>query len=625
MSSRWPLACALLLAFSAGARGATLPPDDGSWIELTSSHFKLFSNAPEGRTKEVAESLERLRATLAQLKGSEAVAAPLPTWIYVFKNEASMTPYKPRLNGKPVSAIGLFQRAHDGNWVMLESRWGVDPRRIVFHEYVHFFMANNFPPQPSWYEEGIAEYFSSFEASSTEARIGRAIEPHLALLREYQLLPLDKLFAVTPDSTDYNEGSRQGLFYAESWALVHYLLEGAPERTPQLKRFLLLMQNGVETMPAFRDAFGMDPKALLYELGAYIRSSRFKYHAIRFREALAVPKETRSAPMPRAAVLSRLGELLAHVDPGRDEDAEAHFRSALLLDPAEARAKAGIGFLRLRKKHIEEGVVLLREAAAAAPADSVLQLLYGEALLQSLEGRELVVGELPPAERVTIEEARSAIKKSLELSGEYAEAHATLGRTYLVEPKEAIGPGIAELEKAYARLPTRHDVAMDLASLYDRCGDSKKRDAVLVKTLGDMAPRVIARMEAASAFRQALEEIDRLCRERKPEEAEPMLESLLARTPPDYKTALEEQLSRIHTAAVRNRAVRRYNDAISLLNAQRLEEARDAFRTLAADPEDSEVASDAKEQVERITKFLDERIRAAPRAKARSGSRPPAR
>ena len=37
-------------------------------------------------------------------------------------------------------------------------------------------------------------------------------------------MPLHELFAVTHNSPQYNESTRQGMFYAESWLLTHFLM-----------------------------------------------------------------------------------------------------------------------------------------------------------------------------------------------------------------------------------------------------------------------------------------------------------------------------------------------------------------------------------------------------------------
>ena len=58
----------------------------------------------------------------------------------------------------------------------------------------------------------------------------------LLWLRDERLIPLQDLFAVDRDSPIYNETSRRGAFYAESWGLLHYLMQGNEERRAQFSR-----------------------------------------------------------------------------------------------------------------------------------------------------------------------------------------------------------------------------------------------------------------------------------------------------------------------------------------------------------------------------------------------------
>jgi hypothetical protein len=60
--------------------------------------------------------------------------------------------------------------------------------------------------------------------------IGRPSRQNLQVLQTTSMLPVRDLIAVTRDSSLYNEGDRRGVFYAESWLLVHMMLHGQPER-----------------------------------------------------------------------------------------------------------------------------------------------------------------------------------------------------------------------------------------------------------------------------------------------------------------------------------------------------------------------------------------------------------
>jgi hypothetical protein len=49
-------------------------------------------------------------------------------------------------------------------------------------------------------------------------------------LRHNKLIPLDVLFHVDASSPYYNEENKVSVFYAESWALTHYLMIGDKHR-----------------------------------------------------------------------------------------------------------------------------------------------------------------------------------------------------------------------------------------------------------------------------------------------------------------------------------------------------------------------------------------------------------
>jgi len=67
------------------------------------------------------------------------------------------------------------------------------------------------------------------------------------------------LFSVDHGSPHYNEKEKQGVFYAESWALVHYLMLGDNgKRNQQFMRYLGLLHSGIPVEESFRQAFQAD-------------------------------------------------------------------------------------------------------------------------------------------------------------------------------------------------------------------------------------------------------------------------------------------------------------------------------------------------------------------------------
>src|SRR5205807_288911 len=121
-----------------------------------------------------------------------------------------------------------FQPGEDVNYIAVTAT--LSSPSIVLHEYVHFLLRENVGGLPLWISEGFAECYSTFELGSkqNEFSIGRAPERHITTLNETATLtPLKRLLPIQQNSPEYNEESKQGLFYAESWAFVHYLILGA--------------------------------------------------------------------------------------------------------------------------------------------------------------------------------------------------------------------------------------------------------------------------------------------------------------------------------------------------------------------------------------------------------------
>jgi hypothetical protein len=91
------------------------------------------------------------------------------------------------------------------------------------------------------------------------------------LLRERGTMPLPVLLKADHESPEYNEDTRASILYAQSWALVHFLLTEETGNGPrQINTFLALLGQGVRDEDAIVRAFG-DLKRLEKDLDDYIR------------------------------------------------------------------------------------------------------------------------------------------------------------------------------------------------------------------------------------------------------------------------------------------------------------------------------------------------------------------
>ena len=554
-------------------RASDLPRDRDAWLEVKTANFRLWSDAGERHTRAIAAQLEQLRSGMLRLNPDLTAASSCPTYVYVFKDRFAFLPYRFHFQGKRVEVAGYILGRPWGIYVAIDGDPRTDALHSVRHEYVHYLLHNNFAHLPLWLDEGLAEFYGTFHLVDGEARVGEPVVGHIRWLRENQLIPLRQLFAVDHRSKDYHEGIRQGVFYAESWALTHYLLLGNAARRPQLSQMFRLMQDGATQEDAFNRAFAGNYDALEQELLLYIRKPVFSYAHL----PLDVAAEARAAVQPLAwpDALYRLGDLLLNVGPEERAAAAEHFQAALAANPRHGLAVAGLGQIEEQAGRRPEALADYEKAVQLAPDEPYAHYLLGSCLLeQAREGSRGAVAERDgqgdhagqvhqgaPAERAAAELARTA-----ELAPDFADAWVRLGLA-LLSYDPASQRTMTALETAQRLLPARADVTVNLASSYARRGERQKAAAMI-----ERARAVGASPEQLAQVREALLLADRddagkLVAAGKIEEAIPILERVAAGTQiKDVAELVATDLGRLRQALARQRFVAAYNQAVELAN-----------------------------------------------------------
>jgi tetratricopeptide (TPR) repeat protein len=488
-------ALVVLLAAQAAAAKDT-------WTSVRSQNFLLVGNASEKEIRQVATRLEQFRHVFTQLFPKVNFNTPVPTTVVVFKNDSAYKPFKPVADGKPVEVAGYFQSGDDVNYITLtpERQGGVEnPFGTIYHEYTHLLVNNSLGAgeTPAWFNEGLAEYYSTFAIEEDrKVYLGRLIDYDLRLLREQKLIPLSQLFAVTQYSLQRNKHDVRSLFYAESWALMHYLILGNEgKRLPQLGEFLALTKKGVPTDEAFRRAFQTDTAAMEKELQKYVSAYSFQGRVATFEKRLEFDSQMTSAPLTDAEAEAYLGDLLLHIN--RPDDAAVRLQHALELDPANVMARTSLGMAQFRQKREAEAILNLREAAAAGTDNYLAHYYYAFALSRvgMVEGG-LVQGY--PADRAA--EMRAALRKAISLRPDFPESYHLLAWVDLVTG-ENIAEGVQLIGKAVALAPGNQHYALVLAQLYlrqDKVEEARRTAELLAREGTDPSLRATAQAVLAS-------------------------------------------------------------------------------------------------------------------------------
>jgi tetratricopeptide (TPR) repeat protein len=440
-----------------------------NWISVRTKHFFMIGNTGEKEIRQVGLKLEQFREVFTRLFPNMRFNTPVPTTVVVFKSHSSYAPFKPHAN-----TAGYFQAGPDVNYITLTTELDgrQDPFNVIFHEYTHLLVNNTFENAPLWFNEGLAEYYSTFKMTDDrKVDLGYPIGNHVYLLRDSKMLPLSTLFEVDHKSPHYNESKKQGIFYAQSWALMHYLLIGKAGKVEQLAKFLELQNTNIPMDQAFQQSFGMPYETMEKDLRNYVKQNRYNVINGHFEHKLELDTNTDATPLTEAEAQAYLGDLLLH---SYRKDAYTYLQKALKLDPNLGMAHASLGMAYFREGKVDEARASLERAVALNSQNYLAHYYYAYTLSRQSPEGEPVSGYTPEVAK----KIREHLQKAIALRPDYHESYNLLGFVSLVSG-ENMPEAIEALKKALTDSPGRHDFSFTLAQIYARTGDYKTAQQML--------------------------------------------------------------------------------------------------------------------------------------------------
>jgi tetratricopeptide (TPR) repeat protein len=358
------LACGIALLCPA------LTAKEQTWIEVRSPHFIIVSNAGEKQARETAIHLEQIRTFFRQVI-TVAQNAPSPTIIvFAVKDENSLRDLLPEYwakgRGHPAGIfLGGFYQFYAAVELDAPSN---NPYLPIYHEYYHSLTVPYLPNLPVWIAEGFAEFFGNSEIDDKKAYAGQPDPGLIQVLQENRMIPLNVLFNVDHTSPYYNEQNKMSEFYAESWALVHYLMMGDNTSHRQmLSTYLSALYHGATQEQASTQAFG-DLHRLESTLQDYARSDRF-YRL----EAAAPPKPSEAdlqvRPLSEAEVDAEKGGFEA--TRRADQQADSLLQEAVRLDPNLALARQNLALHDMFEGKLFDALDSASQAVALDPKNTL--------------------------------------------------------------------------------------------------------------------------------------------------------------------------------------------------------------------------------------------------------------
>jgi len=257
---RWmtcALAAAALLFLAPGAAQA-------KWLKAESPRFILYGEGDANGLREYAEKLEIFDSMLRFSHGMDVGGAPpRKLEIYLVEDIRGLREVSPGLR----ETTAGFYTASQGDIFAMAIR-DTEPDFVVLHEYAHHFMLQYFPyGYPAWLIEGYAEYFMNTSMKGDKVEVGRPNNVRAQSLIHARWIPMADVLGKTTSQIDDEDTDS---FYAQSWALTHYLMTD-PGRYKQLQAYMKAVGAGADPVKAMQDATGQDPAALEKILRAYAK------------------------------------------------------------------------------------------------------------------------------------------------------------------------------------------------------------------------------------------------------------------------------------------------------------------------------------------------------------------
>jgi tetratricopeptide (TPR) repeat protein len=408
---------AALVAAVAAVGGAA----DRPWTLIRTANLTLVGQESPKTLQRIAVELEQFRAVVGGLVRNAQRPPALPTHVYVFDSRKELQPFQPVRAGRVASLGGYFHHDGEVNDIALALEGYEESAPVVFHEYTHLLVLDAAPSIPVWLNEGLAEYYSTYalEADAARAHIGRPVAHHVALLRE-RFMPLAQLVAVDTESALYNEGERRSIFYAEAWALTHYLMIEMPNGPAAINAYATAIARGDAPGEAFGGAFGAAPAEFEQRLRRYVQRPKFRSIVLTMAEPVRVETPDRGRAVPAAEAGAWLGDLQRRI--GRREEAAPRIEAAVSASPGALMPELALGLLRLDEGRAEDAWAAFERAVAAAPDDFFAQFSYGVSRLR----HQAAAADAPAPPAPAIARAREALTRAAAINPTSSEAFAWL-------------------------------------------------------------------------------------------------------------------------------------------------------------------------------------------------------
>ena len=355
---------------------AIAAPAQAAWIKVETDKFVVYGEGGEKAVRDYATRLSTYDQLLRQFHPGTADRKPATkVQVFMVSGPAELRRVQP---GMRKHTAGFYAAMNEGVFaIALKNAEGLGGDDVVFHEYAHHFMWENFPAAyPAWFVEGFAEYFMTMEIKPAEVRIGGYNQARAYGVLAERWVPLEELLTKTTWQTT---SERVNAYYAQAWLLMHYM-RSDPARAAQLNQATRAIAAGQDPVKAFEAATGKTLSELTVALRAYRQ-----LQIITLKGKLPTPPAMTVTVLPKSAddlLLDNVRLILAPT--GRvDGELLANVRRKAAKYPGDRLAETTLARAEFVMGDVATGEAIMTRRLAATPDDPEDLLLAGTGQLMA--------------------------------------------------------------------------------------------------------------------------------------------------------------------------------------------------------------------------------------------------
>jgi hypothetical protein len=369
------------------------------WVMVETDNIQLRTSIRRDRAVQLVREMQRSYDVLARY------ALPCAAGRDTDRVPVTVLPGRQFTQLLPIAAG--FYRGRQVTWladydgqIVIPDDLGFYSRQLFQHEVTHRLVAACFASVPTWLNEGLASFFETAFYTGDGVTFGRPpfvitderrVNRPTSVLVDWQsvhvvpktMLPSLEGILAMGALTRVHDWAERAAAYAAAWALVHFLVLGAPDLTPRYEAFLAELRTpGRDARALFARTFEGVP--LQDRLNEYLQ--RGKFDVLQSRPSAVIPRTGRINPRIRDMPEDEAHLHLAWLHAGaRDDEGRDRFREHLAAAKRHPRTRqaaylvAAMALLMTRDLAGAEREV--QEGLRNAPDDAALLEAHVDILL----------------------------------------------------------------------------------------------------------------------------------------------------------------------------------------------------------------------------------------------------